>query len=350
MKELSGSAAIQVLGASTAKVEHPKPSHYIREGKLTEVRDRAKACGANILIFNVNLTAAQARNIEAFTQISAMDRTGLILDIFGKHARSREGKLQVELARLNYILPRLGGLGTVMSRLGGGIGTRGPGEQELEWDRRKIRKRIERVKEELKKVAKHRELIRKGRKRKNLVSITLVGYTNAGKSTLLNALTGAQTIVQDKLFTTLDPMTRLQSMNGRRDILFVDTVGFIRDLPHALVESFHATLEELTESDALVHVLDVSHPKASEFKIAVEKVLEEIHAQDIPVLLALNKADLLSEDEQKYVRENWPQGVLISAKSRWGLNTLLAKLMEMIEPKTSGKEFSDTAESTHLRE
>lgn len=332
MKELSRSCAIQVLGYSQSVIPHPSPSHFVREGKLTEIRDKAKACGANVLVFNVDLTPVQARNIELFSKLHAIDRTGLILEIFGKRAQTREGKLQVELARLNYILPRLGGLGGVMSRLGGGVGTRGPGETELEKDKRKIRKRIQSVKEDLENVRKHRALIRSGRKRKNFISVSLVGYTNAGKSTLLNALTGAETYVKDALFATLDPKARAQSLNGRQDILFIDTVGFLRDLPHGLIKSFHATLEEVAEADILIHVLDASQAKAADEKKAVETVLEEIDAGGKPVILALNKADLMDEEMRRRAEEQWPEGILISAKEKLGLRSLMTRIEELAVP------------------
>lgn len=331
MAELSRSAGIQVVGSLCAKVRDPKPSLFIREGKLAEINEKAKSACANLLIFSVDLSPVQTRNIELAVKIPVLDRTGLILDIFGKRAQSREGKLQVELAQLQYKLPRIGGLGTVMSRLGGGIGTRGPGEPELEHDRRKIRNRIQRVKEELEKVKRHRELIRSGRRKRHFTSVALVGYTNAGKSSLLNALTGAEAYVADKLFATLDPKTRLQSLNGRRDVLFVDTVGFLRDLPHGLVESFHATLEEVASAEALIHVLDISQPRPWEQKAAVEEVLREIGAHDIPAVLALNKTDLVSESERKKAAETWPEGILISAREGWGRNALLAKLMSVLE-------------------
>jgi GTP-binding protein HflX len=342
MKELVESDARSLVGVTQARIPHPSPSHFLRQGKLTEVRDRAREARADILIFNVDLTPVQARNIEAFTKMRSMDRTGLILDIFAQRAQTREGKLQVELARLNYMLPRLMGLGGVLSRLGGGIGTRGPGEPELESDRRKVRTRIQSVKGELDKVRKHRELLRAGRRKKNFVTVTLVGYTNAGKSTLLNALTGADAYVADKLFATLDPTTRMQSINGRRDILFVDTVGFIRDLPHTLVEAFRATLEEVGEADLLIHVLDVSHPHAADCKRAVEKVLEEIGAAAKPVVLALNKSDLLNEDEKRRVRNTWPEGVLISARERWGLPALLQRITQTLV-RADGSGRSDQA-------
>lgn len=343
MKELTRSCSVEVTGVSQAHLPHPSPSHFLREGKLEEVRDLAKASGAKVLFFNVDLTPAQVRNIEKFTKLPAVDRTGLILDIFGRRAQTSEGKLQVELARLEYMLPRLGGLGVVFSRLGGGIGTRGPGETELETDRRKFRKRIQRVKEELKKVKKHRELLRAGRRRRNFTAVALVGYTNAGKSTLLNALTGASTYVEDKLFATLDTTTRVQTMNGRKDLLFIDTVGFLRDLPHGLIRAFHATLEEVSEADVLVHVLDASLPNPQDTKAAVEKVLEEIGAVKKPVILALNKADLLTEEAQSRIQTEWPAAILVSAREKLGLRSLLARIEELAprEP------YLDPAENSH---
>lgn len=342
MKELTRSCSVEVTGVSQAHLPHPSPSHFLREGKLEEVRDLAKAAGAKVLFFNVDLTPAQVRNIEKFTKLPAVDRTGLILDIFGRRAQTSEGKLQVELARLEYMLPRLGGLGVVFSRLGGGIGTRGPGETELETDRRKFRKRIQRVKEELKKVKKHRELLRAGRRRRNFTAVALVGYTNAGKSTLLNALTGASTYVEDKLFATLDTTTRVQTMNGRKDLLFIDTVGFLRELPHGLIRAFHATLEEVSEADVLVHVLDAALPNPQDTKAAVEKVLEEIGAVKKPVILALNKADLLSEEAQSRIQTEWPAAILVSAREKLGLRSLLARIEELAprEPHLDPAEYS----------
>lgn len=330
MRELASSALMQTMGFLQFKLNDPSPSHFLREGKLTELRDKAAKSGANLLVFNCELTASQAGNIQKFTNIPPMDRTGLILDIFGRRAKSKEGKLQVELAQLNYALPRIGGLGGVLSRLGGGVGTRGPGEQMLQMDKRKIQRRIQKVKEDLKEVEKHRDLLREGRKRKNFSSVALVGYTNAGKSTLLNALTGADSYVEDKLFATLDPVTRMEKINGRREVLFIDTVGFLRDLPHGLVEAFHATLEETAHADVLVHVMDVSSPHVNEFRIAVEKVLKEIGIENKPVILALNKADLLSDDDRARVMNDWPDGILISAKEKQGLQSLLTKIENWI--------------------
>lgn len=333
MKELSSSAGVQVLDSITAKIVKPSPSHFLREGKLLEIQSRIKKSKANVAIFNVELTPAQARNIEKKIKIPVVDRTGIILEIFGRRAQTREGKLQVELARLIYVLPRLGGLGGVMSRIGGGggtRGTRGPGETELEHDRRKIRKRIQRCKEELEKVRKHRKLIRAGRKRKNFKIVALVGYTNAGKSTLLNTITGADAYVEDQLFATLDPTTRMQKVSGRHDILFVDTVGFVRDLPHTLVKSFHATLEEVAEADLLVHVIDASQPDLRVEKTAVEAVLKEIKADQKNILLVLNKSDQLNDEQKRQVSARWPRGVMISAREGFGMNSLMARIEEEV--------------------
>lgn len=326
MNELALSAGGEVTGAVEVPLERPNPSHYIRDGKLAEIREKVARDRVDVVIFNVELTPAQARNIEEAVGARAVDRTGLILDIFARRAQSREGKLQVEVAQLDYLLPRLVGHGTILSRLGGGIGTRGPGEQKLEVDRRRIRDRIARLKRELEKLERHRSLVRKGRRRKDFFSVGIVGYTNAGKSTLLNALTGATAFVEDKLFATLDPLTRLYQKNGRRNILFTDTVGFLRDLPHGLIEAFRSTLEEATEADCLIHVLDVSSPYAEEQKRAVEKVLEEIGAGKTPAVLALNKADLLTEAEVGPLGEKFPNGVLISAKERTGIDRLYERL------------------------
>ena len=330
MKELTLSAGGDVAGVVEARLERPSPSHYIREGKLGEVREKAAREKSRLLIFNIDLSPVQAHNIEEATGLRVVDRTGLILDIFSRRARSREGKLQVEVAQLNYLLPRLVGRGVILSRLGGGIGTRGPGEQKLEVDRRRIRERISRLKQDLEKLGRHRSLVRQGRRRKDLISVALVGYTNAGKSTLLNALTGADAFVEDQLFATLDPLTRLSRGNGyHKPILFTDTVGFLRDLPHGLIEAFRSTLEEAVEADYLIHVLDISHPRYDEQREVVEETLKEIGAGKKPVVLALNKCDLLTEEEREQLAAKYPAGVLISARERMGLEGLSKKLEEV---------------------
>jgi len=330
IKELTLSAGGIVVGASRVNLPHPSASHFIREGKLTEVRDEALHHQANVIIFNADLSPAQTHNIEGFTGARIVDRTGLILDIFARRAQSREGKMQVELAQLNYMLPRLIGRGVIMSRLGGGIGTRGPGEQKLEVDRRKIRDRIQRIKKDIKKLEVHRQILREGRKHKRFKQIALVGYTNAGKSTLLNALTGAGTYIENKMFATLDPKTRAQSVNGRTDIVFTDTVGFLRELPHGLVEAFHATLEEVVTADLIVHVLDVSNPHAQDYKHVVEEVLKEIHANDKAILLALNKCDVLDAEQLNRIKLEYPEGIPISAKDRTGIHQLISTVDQIV--------------------
>lgn len=329
IRQLTESAGGMVTGVTVANIPHPSPSHFLREGKRAEVRQKAEEAKADLLIFNVDLTPVQARNIEVDCGIRAVDRTGLILDIFARRANSKDGRLQVELAQLQYLLPRLVGQGVIMSRLGGGIGTRGPGEQKLEVDRRKIRQRIQHVKKDIEKLQTHRELLRAGRRRKKMIQVAIAGYTNAGKSTLLNSLTGAGTYVGDKLFATLDPKTRKQSIHGWGDILLTDTVGFLRDLPHALVNAFHATLEEVSEADGVIHVLDVSSPHCEEQKRAVEKVLQEIGGDQKPLLLALNKADRLTPDEKLRAQSLFPEGILISAKNKTGLDELFRKLQSL---------------------
>jgi len=344
MRELARAALLKVQSIVHAHVNFPNARYFIGKGKLEQIVVKAAADEANLLVFNVDLSPAQIANIEKLTKLRVIDRTALILEIFGRRAKTKAGKLQVELAQLNYALPRIGGLGKVMSRVGGGrakggagAGVRGSGEQELERDRRKVRRRMLQVKDELKKVRKHRDLLRQGRKRKQFTTIALIGYTNAGKSTLLNALTGSDVIVQDQLFATLDPVTRVETINGHKDTLFVDTVGFLRDLPHTLIESFHATLEEVVEADYLIHVLDVSSPRAEDLMTSVNVVLTELKIEDKPWLLALNKADLLNEHERERLQNKWPEGVLISAKDKEGLANLLEKLEPLLKRGQSGK-------------
>lgn len=333
LRELVRSAGGEIVGEVFASVERPSPGSYVASGKLAEIRARAKTSGANVTIFNIELTPVQARNIESAAGTRAVDRTGLILDIFARRAQSRAGRLQVELAQLNYLLPRLAGQGVILSRLGGGIGTRGPGEQKLEVDRRKIRARIQRIQGEIEKLRQHRGLIRKRRKRLSLRSAALVGVTNAGKSTLLNALTGAKVFVEDKMFATLDPTTRAAGGGRRPAILLTDTVGFLSGLPHFLVEAFHATLEEAEEADVLIHVLDGSSPAVdSDYETAV-KTLEGLKIGRKPVVLAINKADLLSPEEQTRMAQRFPDGILISAKQKTGLDRLLEEVTKCMECK-----------------
>ena len=336
LSELTRSAGGAIVGSVTASIERPTSNFFISKGKLDEIRIKAAQVGANVLIFNVDLSPIQGRNIEGATGIRPVDRTGLIIDIFARRARSRAGRLQVELAQLIYLLPRLVGQGVIMSRTGGGIGTRGPGEQKLEVDRRKIRDRIGRVRKELEKLRVHQSLIRKRRQRKDFPLVAIVGYTNTGKSTLLNALTKADAFVEDKLFATLDPTTRVLHVPGKREVLLTDTVGFLTDLPHSLVEAFKATLDEVTEADILIHVLDVANP-SYEFQYQVVcKVLEELNAHQKPTILALNKIDLIDEIQVQQLSEKFPEAVLVSAKQRLYLDRLVGKIHRLTEKDQSG--------------
>jgi len=323
MTELTESARGIVVASLAANVAHPSASHFIRGGKIQEIREEIARTGAHVLIFSVDLTPVQARNLETECGVRVVDRTGLILDIFARRAISSDGKLQVELAQMQYLLPRLLGLGVVLSRLGGGIGTRGPGEQMREVDRRKIQRRIESIKEQLEKLRTHRLQIRKGRRQKGLRQVAIVGYTNAGKSTLLNALTGADAYVEDKLFATLDPKTRIYEDGKGPAILFTDTVGFIRNLPHGLVKAFHATLEEVLDADLILIVVDAASAHAVSHRRVVEEVLKELGAETRPKLLALNKTDLLGVAEQTRIQDVFPGAVLISATQKLGIPKLI---------------------------
>lgn len=334
MTELTESARGKVVGSVKANVTHPSPSHYIRKGKISEIGTAIQNTGANVLIFSVDLTPVQARNLEDDCGVRVVDRTGLILDIFARRAVSSDGKLQVELAQMQYLLPRLVGQGVIMSRLGGGIGTRGPGEQKLEVDRRKIRSRIEHIKAQLEKLRTHRAQIREGRRQKGLKQVAIVGYTNAGKSTLLNALTGADAYVENRLFATLDPKTRIYQDGAGQPVLFTDTVGFIRDLPHGLVKAFHATLEEALDADLVLVVVDASTEHAVAHKQVVDEVLKELGADKKPKLLALNKADLLGQAEKQRIQGFFPEGVLISAVTKHGFSDMIRCLRQVLEIQT----------------
>jgi len=271
--------------------ESPDPAYLIGRGKVDEVEELRKPLGAGLVVFDAELSPGQRRNLERHIGCKVIDRTQVILDIFAQRARTREGKLQVELAQLTYSLTQLVG-SRELSRLGGGIGTRGPGETKLEVDRRRIRQRIQGLKREIESVRRHRALSRREREKAPVAVAALAGYTNAGKSTLLNNLTGASVFVEDKLFATLDPTTRRMRLPSGQELLITDTVGFIRDLPHDLIAAFGATLEEITEADVIVHVVDGSHPAAQKQIETVERVLAGIGAGDVPVILAVNKIDL----------------------------------------------------------
>jgi GTP-binding protein HflX len=302
----------------------PDPATLIGRGKVRELAAACEESGADLVVFDDDLSPAQQRNVEEAVQRKTVDRTQLILDIFALRARTREGRLQVELAQLDYVLPRLAGKGILLSRLGGGIGTRGPGETKLETDRRRIRQRIAQVRREIESVRRERHTRREARTRKEAPITALVGYTNAGKSTLFNALArGGVAAVSDKLFMTLDPLVRRVRLGGGRDLLLVDTVGFIQKLPHPLVAAFRATLEEVVEADLLLHVVDASSPGVEEREAAVASVLKEIGAADRPQLLVLNKADLVPRGRGEALLRGRDGAVLVSARVGTGLRELL---------------------------
>jgi GTP-binding protein HflX len=313
-----------VVATLTQKLANPDPRTFIHKGKLEEVAQAVRDLDATVVVFDDELTPSQQANIEnAVPETKIADRTALILDIFALHATSREGKLQVELAQMEYLLPRLRGLWRHLDRFaGGGVLTRGPGESQLETDRRLARKRIGELKRDLKHVARERELQRKARVRSGVFRVSLVGYTNAGKSTTLNALTDANVLVADKLFATLDATTRTMELPEGRTITITDTVGFIHKLPHSLVEAFKSTLDEVTEADLLLHVVDGSHPQAFDQLAAVQEVLGEIGAADRPALVVFNKADAMDADTRSQLLARYPHAVLCSALTGEGLDTL----------------------------
>jgi len=323
LAELASTAGASVLASISQKRSRPDPASFIGQGKARELGMLVQELNANCLIFDDELSPAQTRNLEALAGCKILDRTSVILDIFAARAQTREGKVQVELAQLKHLLPRLTGLGSVLSRLGGGIGTRGPGETKLETDRRHIRRRISELEKDLVSIKTHRALQRTGRKDVPVPMVALVGYTNAGKSSLLNALTDAHVVAEDKLFATLDPVTRRLKGTFGREILLTDTVGFVRKLPHQLVAAFRATLEEVVQADLLVHVVDASHPGVAEQIKAVEQVLRELGTGTKPTIVAFNKIDKPNlAPELAGLRSEFPHTVSISAHSGEGLHEL----------------------------
>lgn len=327
LTELAGSAGARVVGSAVQHSPDPDPATLIGRGKVEELRIAAREAEADCVIFTRDLSPTQLRNLEDALGLRVIDRTQLILDIFARRARTREGKLQVELAQLNYLLPRLAGRGTRLSRLGGGIGTRGPGEQKLEFDRRRIRARIQKLTEALDHVRSQRALHRERRREQHFLNVALVGYTNAGKSTLFNALAGAEALTSPRLFATLDPAVRALRLESRRKALLSDTVGFIRDLPPHLVASFRATLEELHSADLLLHVTDASNPDHEEHDRAVERLLEEIGVAAAPRLHVWNKIDLVAEPELRRIP---PVDVAVSARTGRGIPELLRRIDEAL--------------------
>lgn len=296
LAQLAKTAGAETVGMLVQNRPSPENATYLGEGKLEELANACETLHATLVIFDSELSPIQLKNLEKALHLRVIDRSMLILDIFARHALSREGKIQVELAQLKYMLPRLVGIGTQLSRLGAGIGTRGPGETRLETDRRHIRRRIHHLQEELAEVRRHRELLRAGRDRDTSVTVALAGYTNAGKSTLLNALTGAEVYAENKLFATLDPTVRGFSLEDGRNILLIDTVGFIRKLPHHLIEAFKSTLEEISLANVILHVADGSNPEYMEHIQVVSSILSDLGAADKPVILAFNKLDAKPDD------------------------------------------------------
>ncbi|HET7625374.1 MAG TPA: GTPase HflX [Verrucomicrobiae bacterium] len=335
LAELAATAGGEVIGEGVQKLEAAHAATFIGKGKAEEFAAYCREHNVDTVIFDDELSPAQSRNLEKIFNCKILDRTALILDIFAQRARTREGKLQIELAQLQHLLPRLTRFWGHLSRQAGGIGMRGgEGESQLEADRRKVQERIERISRDLETVRRHRSIQRSARQRNNWPLASIVGYTNAGKSTLLNALTGAEVLAENKLFATLDPTTRRLRLPTNQNVLLTDTVGFIRKLPHGLVEAFKATLEEVVEADLLLHVVDISHPQAAEQIESVESVLKEIGADGKPVLMIFNKTDLLNGSRESLNRflEKYPNGVAISAGTGDGVPELLAEIGAQLRP------------------
>jgi GTPase len=372
LKELLRTAGVATVGDLVQNREHPHPNLYLGPGKVDEVKELARRADANLIACDDELTPRQERNLERQLELPVVDRTAVILDIFADHAHTAEGKLQVELAQLEYNLARMRGLWTHLERLGGGIGTRGPGESQIETDRRLARDRIAALRRRLAEVRGNRAVMRAERSRAHLPNVALAGYTNAGKSTLLNGLTGATVAVRDRLFHTLDPTTRVLRLHGRT-YLVTDTVGFIRKLPHQLVDAFGATLEETRLADLIVHVVDASAAEEEllEMASAVEEVLEGIGAGDRPRLLVLNKVDMLDPERRRELSFRHPDAVQVSARTGEGLEELGERIaadfertmrtVELLVPYGDGAllsalheaagdlEREDTPEGVHVR-
>ena len=355
LKQLADTAGATVIKKFIQKRPKPDPAFFIGRGKVQELALYAQQENIDLCIFDDELSPAQQRNIESVMGIRILDRTALILDIFAQRARTNEGKLQVELAQLQYTLPRIMGKGLMLSRLGGGIGTRGPGETKLEVDRRRIRDRIAFIKDQIEKVKAVRSLHRSKRKKNNVFEVSLVGYTNAGKSTLLNTLTNSDIYAKDQLFATLDPTTRQLTLPNKQEIIITDTVGFIQRLPHQLIAAFRSTLEVVTEADLLVHVIDVSHELYKEQAAAVHEVLKEIGAETKPVITVYNKIDKLPSDSKLADRLALEEDtVCISAAKKLNLETL----QQMIETHLKSKAvevtlcipYAETAKAAQLHE
>ncbi|MBD2055015.1 GTPase HflX [Oculatella sp. FACHB-28] len=335
--ETAGGEVLQIVQQRRSR---PHPQTVVGEGKVQEIALTAQTVGANLIVFDRDLSPAQVRNLEMRIGLRVVDRTEVILDIFAQRAQSGAGKLQVELAQLEYMMPRLTGRGRAMSRLGGGIGTRGPGETKLETERRAIQRRITRLQQEVNQLQAHRSRLRGQRQHQEVPSVAIVGYTNAGKSTLLNVLTNAEVYTADQLFATLDPTTRRLAIadpitHETLSIVLTDTVGFIHELPPSLMDAFRATLEEVTEADALLHVVDLSHPAWQSQIRSVMAILSDMPVTPGPILLAFNKIDQVDSDTLTLAQEEFPQAVFISAGDRLGLETLRQHLAQLVHYATS---------------
>ncbi len=344
LAQLVNTAGGVVVGQAVQKLNAPSPAHYIGSGKLNDIVAQRGASGYTMVVFDDELSPSQQRSLERALDVKVLDRTALILDIFAMRARTREGRLQVDLAQSEYLLPRLAGQWSHLERLGGSgaqgaIGMRGPGETQLETDRRLARNKIARLKREIEQVRKQRSLYRNRRARAGVRVVALVGYTNAGKSTLMRALTRADVLIEDRLFATLDPVTRRLRLPSARTVLLTDTVGFIQKLPTQLVAAFQATLEELAEADLLLHVVDLTHPDAAQQSQTVDNTLSELGLSDKPRITAFNKIDLLVQHDGSSIADlgelakfdlslaaHRPDAVLCSAERRWGLDDVLARI------------------------
>ncbi len=336
LERLVESANAEVVGVVSQSRSRPHPQTVVGAGKVQEIALAAQTKGANLIVFDRDLSPAQVRNLEQQIGIRVVDRTEVILDIFAQRAKTGAGKLQVELAQLEYMMPRLAGRGRTMSRLGGGIGTRGPGETKLETERRAIQRRISRLQKDVTELQAHRSRMRSQRQDQDVPSIALVGYTNAGKSTLLNALTNSDIYAADQLFATLDPTTRRLTITDEETheqtaLVLTDTVGFIHELPPSLVDAFRATLEEVTEADALLHVVDVSHPAWQNQIRDVMEILGDMPVTPGPILLVFNKVDQVSSENLEIAKEEYPQAAFVSARDRTGLETLRQRIMQLID-------------------
>ncbi|MGI8437679.1 MAG: GTPase HflX [Chthoniobacterales bacterium] len=331
LRELASSAGAHVVSTVTQRLDRPTAPYYIGKGKAQAIKQSFEDQQVTSVIFDNELSPAQGRNLEHLFSRKVLDRTQLILDIFAQRARSREGRLQIELAQLQYLLPRLTRMWTHLSRQTGGIGTRGPGETQLEVDRRRVQERIAKLERELEGVRKVRGVQREGRRRHHWPVAAVVGYTNAGKSTLLNLLTGADVLAANRLFATLDPTTRSITLPNKQRMLLTDTVGFLRNLPHMLIESFKATLEEVSEADLLIHVVDASHPRVDDHIAAVDGVTKELGAYCKQTLLVFNKVDALKNSEAiKAYQHRFPGSVAISARTGEGVGDLIQALQNKV--------------------